>query len=209
MKLFNILTASTLMMGAVATMNAQDNGGATGGSKSPSFGVKGGVNFATISGSDFDSPDSRTSFHAGIFGEFPVAPDLFSIQVEALYSGQGFETDFDGSLIGGNGKVEYQFDYINVPVLAKFYIVKGLSIEAGPQFSFKVNEEIDADANADGGDLDLNEAKDFEFGVSGGLSFETPLGIFATARYNQGITDIFEDRDAKNSVFQLGVGFKF
>jgi hypothetical protein len=209
MKLFNILTASTLMMGAVATMNAQDNGGATGGSTSPSFGIKGGVNFATINGGDFDSPDSRTSFHAGVFGEFPVAPDLFSIQVEALYSGQGFETNVDGGFFGGNGKVEYQLDYINVPVLAKFYIVKGLSIEAGPQFSFKVNEEIDADANADGGDLDLDSAKDFEFGVSGGLSFETPLGIFATARYNQGITEMIENQDAKNSVFQLGVGFKF
>ncbi|MFP5439822.1 MAG: porin family protein [Bacteroidia bacterium] len=209
MKLFNILTASTLMMGAVATMNAQDNGGATGGSTSPSFGVKGGVNFATINGSDFDSPDSRTSFHVGVFGEFPIAPDLFSIQVEALYSGQGFETDVDGGIFGGSGKVEYQLDYINVPVLAKFYIVKGLSLEAGPQFSFKVNEEIDANPNANSGDLDLNEAKDFEFGVSGGLSFETPLGIFATARYNQGLTDIIEDRDVKNSVFQLGVGFKF
>lgn len=197
------------MMGAVATTYAQDNGGATGGSTSPSFGVKGGVNFATINGGDFDSPSSRTSFHAGLFGEFPVAPDLFSIQVEALYSGQGFKSDVDGGLFGGNGKVEYQLDYINVPVLAKFYIVKGLSIEAGPQFSFKVNEEIDADANANGGDLDLNEAKDFEFGVSGGLSFETPFGIFATARYNQGITEIFKDSDAKNSVFQLGVGFKF
>ncbi|MFY7729247.1 MAG: porin family protein [Flavobacterium sp.] len=209
MKLFKILTVGTLMMGAVATTQAQDNNGATGGSYSPSFGIKGGVNFATINGGDFDSPDSRTSFHAGVFGEFPVAPDLFSVQVEALYSGQGFKTNIDGGFFGGNGKVEYQLDYINVPVLAKFYLVKGLSIEAGPQFSFKVNEEIDADANADSGDLDLNEAKDFEFGVSGGLTFETPLGIFATARYNQGITDIIENESAKNSVFQLGVGFKF
>jgi hypothetical protein len=50
-----------------------------------SFGVKGGVNLATING-DIDSPDSRTSFHAGVFAEFSVA-QIFSIQVEALYSG--------------------------------------------------------------------------------------------------------------------------
>jgi Outer membrane protein beta-barrel domain len=205
MRLFNFLTAGALMLGAVTATKAQDN---TQSSLSPSFGVKGGVNFATVSGNDFDNPDSRTSFHAGVFGEFPVA-EIFSVQVEALYSGQGFKSDVDGALVGGNGKVEYQLDYINVPVLAKFYLMEGLSIEAGPQFSFKVNEEIDADANADDGDWDLNEAEDFEFGISGGLTFQTPMGIFATARYNQGITDIFEDSDAKNSVFQLGIGFKF
>lgn len=193
------------MLGAVTATTAQDNSQS---SLSPSFGVKGGVNFATISGDDFDSPDSRTSFHVGVFGEFPVA-EIFSVQVEALYSGQGFESNVDGGLVGGDGNVEYQLDYVNVPVLAKFYLMEGLSIEAGPQFSFKVNEEIDADANADGGDWDLNEAKDFEFGVAGGLTFQTSMGLFATARYIQGITDIFEDADAKNSVFQLGIGYKF
>jgi hypothetical protein len=206
MKLFKFLTAGAFMLGAVAVTSAQEDA-SNSSSMSPSFGVKGGVNFATISGDDFD-PESRTSFHAGVFGEFPVA-EIFSIQVEALYSGQGFESDIDGEFFGGEGKVEYQLDYINVPVLAKFYILEGLSLEAGPQFSFKVNEEIDANANNDGGDLNLEEAKDFEFGVSGGLTFQTPMGLFATARYNQGITSIFEDGDATNSVFQLGVGFKF
>lgn len=205
MKLFKFLSAGALMLGAVTATTAQDNSQS---SLSPSFGVKGGVNFATISGDDFDSPDSRTSFHVGVFGEFPVA-EIFSVQVEALYSGQGFESNVDGGLVGGDGNVEYQLDYVNVPVLAKFYLMEGLSIEAGPQFSFKVNEEIDADANADGGDWDLNEAKDFEFGVAGGLTFQTSMGLFATARYIQGITDIFEDADAKNSVFQLGIGYKF
>jgi len=207
MKLFKFLTAGALMFGAVSVTTAQEDA-SNSSSMSPSFGVKGGVNFATVSGDDFDSPDSRTSFHVGVFGEFPIA-EIFSIQVEALYSGQGFESDIDGGVFGGNGKVEYQLDYINVPVLAKFYIVEGLSLEAGPQFSFKVNEEIDTDANNDPGDFDLNEAESFEFGVSGGLSFQTSMGLFATARYNQGITDIIKDRDVKNSVFQLGIGFKF
>jgi len=175
---------------------------------SPSFGVKGGVNFATVTGDDFDSPDSRTSFHVGLLAEFPLA-EIFSLQVEALYSGQGFKSDVNGGIFGGEGKVEYQLDYINVPVLAKVYLIEGLSIEAGPQFSFKVNEEIDADANADGGDLDVNEAEDFEFGVAAGLTFQTKMGLFATGRYNLGITDVVKDQDIKNSVFQIGIGYKF
>lgn len=205
MKLLKQITAGTMILAAM-TANAQEADNTV--KRGPSFGVKGGVNFATVTGDDFDSPDSRTSFHVGVLGEFPLA-DIFSLQVEALYSGQGFESDVDGELFGGEGKVEYQLDYINVPVLAKIYATKALSFEVGPQFSFKVNEEIDADADNDGGDLDVNEAKDFEFGVAAGLTIQTNMGIFATGRYIYGLTDVIEDADVKNSVFQIGIGFKF
>ena len=202
-RLIKLFSAGILMIGAITTANAQSSDALT-----PSFGIKGGVNFATVSGDDFDSPDSRTSFHVGLLAEFPLT-EMFSLQAEALYSGQGFESDLDGEIFGGEGKVEYQLDYINVPVLAKVYILDGLSIEAGPQFGFKVNEEIDANANADDGDLNLDEAEDFDFGVAAGITFETPMGLFATGRYTQGFTDIVNNRDVKNSVFQIGVGYKF
>lgn len=202
-RLIKLFSAGILMIGAITTTNAQSSDALT-----PSFGIKGGVNFASITGDDFDSPDSRTSFHVGLLAEFPLT-EMFSLQAEALYSGQGFESDVDGEIFGGEGKVEYQLDYINVPVLAKVYILDGLSIEAGPQFGFKVNEEIDANANADDGDLNLDEAEDFDFGVAAGVTFETPMGLFATGRYTQGFTDIVNNRDVKNSVFQIGVGYKF
>ncbi|MEE1897136.1 porin family protein [Flavobacterium rakeshii] len=202
-RLIKLFSAGILMIGGITTANAQSSDALT-----PSFGIKGGVNFASITGDDFNSPDSRTSFHVGLLAEFPLT-EMFSLQAEALYSGQGFESDMDGEIFGGEGKVEYQLDYINVPVLAKVYILDGLSIEAGPQFGFKVNEEIDANANADDGDLNLDEAEDFDFGVAAGVTFETPMGLFATGRYTQGFTDIVNNRDIKNSVFQIGVGYKF
>ncbi|MFD2603198.1 MULTISPECIES: porin family protein [Flavobacterium] len=202
MKLFKMLSVGALLLAGAVT-HAQNPNGTT-----PSFGVKGGVNFATVTGDDFDSPDSRTSFHVGALVELPLN-EMISIQGEALYSGQGFKTDIPGGLLGGDEKVEYQLDYINVPVLVKAYVFQGLSLEAGPQFSFKVNEEFDSDADADSGDFDVNEAKDFEFGLAAGITFQTQMGLFASGRYNLGLTDIFENSDAKNSVFQIGVGYKF
>lgn len=175
---------------------------------SPSFGVKGGVNFATVTGDDFDSPDMRTSFHVGAVAEFPMA-DIFSIQVEGVYSSKGFKSNIDGGIVGGDGDIEYQLDYIDVPVLAKVYVTKGLSFEVGPQFSFLVNEEIDSDPTDDPGDLETNEAKDFDFGIAGGLTFQTDMGLFATGRYVYGMTEIIEDSDAHNSVFQISLGYKF
>ena len=206
MKLNKLFTIGTFLLGSITAVNAQDNASNTD-SMAISFGVKGGVNLATINGS-IDSPDSRTSFHAGMFAEFPVA-EIFSLQVEALYSGQGAQLEFEGT---DGDKAELQLDYINVPVLAKFYLFKGFSVEAGPQFSFLVNDEIDSNPNSNDGDAPTpfrDNLKTFEFGVAGGVTFQTDLGLFATARYIQGITDIADDVNVQNSVFQIGLGYKF
>lgn len=174
-----------------------------------SFGVKGGVNLANVVGKDFNDRSSRTSFHVGALAEFPIQ-EIFSIQVEALYSGQGFEYDFRGPT---GDKAEYQLDYINVPVLAKFYLSPAISIEVGPQFSFVVNEEFDSRPLDNSGDVDLTgtpaEAETFDFGAAAGLTFQTPSGFFASARYNHGFTDIIKEIDVQNSVFQIGLGYKF
>lgn len=201
------------MLGAVAVTNAQEASNMD--SMKMSWGVKGGVNFATLNG-DIESPDSRTSFHVGLLAEFPIA-SIFSLQAEVLYSGQGAEYSVPyatGNILNpiGTRDVELQLDYINVPVLAKFYVIKGLSLEAGPQFSFLVNDEWDTDPEGNNGDSPSpirQTAKTFEFGVVGGLTFQTDMGLFATARYNQGISDIADDLNVQNSVFQIGVGYKF
>lgn len=203
MKLFKLLTVGAFLLAGAVTY-AQDPSNR---SMSPSFGVKGGVNFANITGDDFNDADGRTSFHVGVLAEFPLA-EIFSLQVEALYSGQGWKRNYDIPFIGEE-ELEYQLDYINVPVLAKVYVLEGLSIEVGPQFSFKVNEEFDNAPEDDGGDYDLDEAESFEFGVAAGLTFQTKMGLFATGRYTQGMTDVVKDVDAKNQVWQIGIGYKF
>jgi len=203
------MKSSSMLLGAlllaavtVSAQNEADNSV----DRSLSFGVKGGVNFATVTrGDNVDSPDSRTSFHVGAVAEMPIN-DMFSIQAEALYSGQGFKLDFDGP---DGDKAEFQLDYINVPVLAKIYVTKGLSLEVGPQFSFLVNEEFDTNPFSNDGDVNLESAEEFDFGVAGGLTFQTEMGLFATGRYTYGLTEIYKDSDLRNSVFQIGVGYKF
>tara|TARA_R110002020_G_scaffold42212_8_gene123969 strand:- start:1467 stop:2066 length:600 start_codon:yes stop_codon:yes gene_type:complete len=174
------------------------------------FGAKGGVNFSTITGDDFDSPDSRTSFNVGLLAEIPVS-DRFSVQPEVLYSGQGFDAArFDqDNAFDNDENIEYQLDYIQVPVLAKIYLVEGLSAQVGPSFNFKVNEEIDSQPNDDAGDIDLDSAKDFEFGGAAGLEYKFNNGFLIQGRYTYGFSETFEDSDAHNSLFQLGVGFMF
>lgn len=174
------------------------------------FGVKGGVNFSSFTGDgydDFVDPEERTSFHLGLLAEIPVS-DRFSIQPEVLYSAQGY----DISSMDGADDVEFQLDYINVPVLAKFYLFNRFSIEAGPQIGFLVNKEIDTNPTGDGGDISINDDnyKDVDFALGLGASYKFS-NFFVSGRYNIGLSDIYdvEGVDAKNSVIQAGVGLMF
>jgi len=180
------------------------------------LGAKGGVNFSSFSGDGFDAfddPEGRTSFHIGAFAEIPLS-ERFSIQPEVLYSGQGFD------LISREGAddTEVQLDYINVPVMAKVYIVEGLYAEAGPQIGFNVKSEIDSDPDdVDSGDVTIDEdvINDVDFSVGVGAGYQFNNGLFLNARYNFGLTDVFNnedlliDSDAKNSVFAVSAGYSF
>jgi hypothetical protein len=170
------------------------------------FGVKGGVNFSTISGdgfSDFNDESARTAYHLGLLAEVPVS-DRFSIQPEVLYSAQGF----DIIRREDNADIEHQLDYITVPVLAKLYVTNGWSFEAGPQVGFVVNEEIGDGDN----DIDFynDDRKDLDISLGLGTSFKLN-NFFLYGRYNAGLTNIYDNTaaDAKNSVIQAGIGLLF
>ncbi|RXJ51382.1 porin family protein [Gelidibacter gilvus] len=174
------------------------------------FGVKGGVNLANITSDDIGDSDQLTSFHLGLFMEIPIS-ERFSFQPEVLYSGQGFSAF--------NEEAEYKMDYIQVPLMAKVYIVKGLYAEAGPQFGFKVKEEIDYKPGSEGGEIEINTddsyIKNFDTNLALGAGYKFDNGLSLSARYNLGLTNIYKDNtllqnvDAKNSVWQFGVGFSF
>ncbi len=209
-----LILSTALFISGLALVNAQSD------SKMVQLGVKGGANFSTISGDDFRELDSRTSFNAGLVAEIPLS-NRISFQPEVFYSGQGFdirEVDQDNAF-DTDENIEYQLDYIQVPLLLKAYLVKGLSVEAGPQFGFKIHEEFDYKPNSDGGDVEISSddsyVKDFDTSLALGASYKFDSGFFLSGRYNLGLTNIFEDGtpfegvDAKNNVWQFGIGFMF
>ena len=162
------------------------------------FGVKAGLNMADWSGEDADGIDSRVSFHVGGFAEIKLA-DKFALQPELLYSSQGGKAD------GGT----YNVDYINIPVMAKFYVIEKLSIEAGPQVGFLVSAKAKPDS---GDDIDIkDELKSTDFGINAGASYNFTENLSAGLRYNLGLSQVVDadGADIKNNVFSLSVGYKF
>lgn len=163
-----------LLVGAVVTVQAQKF----------HVGIKGGVNFANFTGDVPNNLDGKTGFHFGAIAELGVS-EKFSIQPEAIYSSQGAKLS----------DIDLNVDYINVPVLAKLYVIDNLSLQAGPQFGFVINDKNIEDPKA--------------FDLSGAVGAEVTFGkFFAQARYNIGFSDIADNEDVKNSVFQLSVGIK-
>lgn len=172
------------------------------------FGLRGGVNFANITtNDDLGSPDSRTNFYAGLVAELPLQ-ERFSLQGEVFYSGQGFERDIP---LVANEKIAYtnKADYIQVPLLAKFYIVEGLSIAAGPQFGFKINEKVEYDSSAVVGSIETDDIQTFDFQGTGGLEYKFDNGLFIQGRYTYGFSDLLKNNDIHTSVFSAGLGYMF
>lgn len=154
-----------------------------------SFGIKAGVNFANLSGDDADGFDGLTSFHVGAVAELKVFENL-SLQPELLFSTQGATINDD----------EYKLNYLALPVMAKFYLNDKLSVLAGPTFGVLVSETDD---------VNPNDTNTFDFGLAGGLEYKIVGGLFAHARYGVGLSEISENSDIKNSLFQISLGYMF
>ena len=174
------------------------------------FGVKAGLNIASINGDNFQDLSSRTSFHVGGLLEFKIA-DKFSIQPEILYSAQGAKFKASEEVIETN--VTWKLDYLNIPVMAKYYIADKFSLEAGPQVGFLVSSKADIEVNNISTEQDLNDdvIKSTDFGLNFGLGYKLDNGLNFGARYNLGLsnTSNVSSENIKNGVFQFSVGYNF
>jgi len=186
--------------------------------KKVQFGLKGGINFTNMSLDHLFDKEYKTGFHIGGLVEIPFSPK-FSLQPEILYSTQGVDgkAPSDANISPGLYEpfsVEYNFNYIQVPVLAKFYLFDSFSLEIGPSFNFLIKDEIKYSYSDD--TVIINpESNDvgetFEFSGIVGFSYKIKSGFFTYLRYNQGFTDVLTEDvwEGKNYGFMLGVGYMF
>jgi len=189
MRKLSILTALAFL--TFLSANAQDF----------TFGVKGGVNMASVGGNAYagfgalGSVGSKVSFHVGALVEIPISEKM-AVQPELLYSSQGSKWGFN--TVGNNLKL----DYVNLPVMVKYYVIEGLSAEAGPLAGFLLS------TNANKEDF-----KSLDIAIGIGASYKIMGNLLVGLRYNKGIMNINNDPDLngsnQNNVFQVSVGYAF
>ncbi len=197
---------TTLLIGIIAfsiSSTAQD----------AKLGIKAGLNYAYIHGSDVQNVEPTFTYHAGALLRIEFT-EFVALQPEFLFSVKGTDDD--------NYSVD--LNYIDVPVLLKIKLGDLFSVHAGPQLSYLLS------TNEEGTITNFEEQiKDFDLGLAGGLELEMESGLSVGARYSFSVESIGEDYkstvvdpntnlsstitveapDYKNGVIQLFAAFHF
>lgn len=128
------------------------------------FGIKGGLNITlfNIDQQGLGSySTSETGFYGGVFVEFPI-DDFLTIQPEALYISVG------------------DFNFLNVPIYAKYEVANKLHLMAGPSvnyfFDFYTNKlKIGVDLSST---YDITRSLDAHVKFALGIDELAPNGLF-------------------------------
>ena len=161
------------------------------------LGIKAGATFANLTGATDAS--TKTGFVGGAFLTIKFS-DKIAIQGDLLYSQQGAKLELD----------DINLNYINFPIVLKYYIIKRINIQAGPQFGTVVNDNL-------GEVFGPNDINSFDITGIVGIGIDLPLNLRITGRYGFGLSEFsfieFEgdtkETNSKNSVFSLTAGFSF
>ena len=184
------------------------------------IGLKGGLNFASMTGSTSLSSaySNRTGYHYGAYVLFKFTK--IGLQPEILFSKQGQKFTVNSQ------NYESNFDYISIPVMLKLYLAGGLNLQAGPQFSFLASAKgdvINTSTNGVSTGQDLkNFANSTDVSIALGAGWDLPFGLNIAARYNIGISDVNKQTgtvnpalvssmgttQSKNQVIQVSVGYR-
>jgi len=198
------------------------------------FGIKGGLNVSTLTG-NIENAEPKIGAHVGGLVEIKIV-NKFAIQPELLFSLQGAKNDYVRTM-GNNRYVNEEklnLAYLNVPVMAKFYVIPSLSLEAGPQLGILLDAERKFTQSQSNGNNASSSSRSYDIkdnlrtldaGFNLGASYYFTDNMFVQARYSFGLSSIderdynydengdFEDYDydngIHNGVFQVSFGYRF
>lgn len=179
-------------------------------------GLKGGLNYSNVydsHGEDFEA-DSKFGFAVGAFLAIPLGRHL-GLQPEVLFSQRGFHGR--GTLLDNSYKLTRTSNYIDVPLLLAIKAGRGLTILAGPQFSYLLKQKDEFNNSTQ--DVSLDDEFDAEnirkntLCFTGGLDFNIDHFVIGT-RVGWDIRDNKGDGSSstpryKNAWLQATVGLRF
>jgi hypothetical protein len=174
------------------------------------FGPKIGVDYTHFWDADGDY-SGVLNYQAGLFMEYRFT-DRFSIAPEVVFAAQGGKFKW---IENGSNEISstYHMNYINIPVMFKFYVIPQLSIDLGPQLGVNVYHKATDKWKLLGQEYketsELNGVKSIDFGVGLGLTYNIAKDVFVQGRYTMGVTKAFENGSEKNGNAQIAIGYRF
>ena len=181
------------------------------------LGFKAGFNVSNVikSGkSDFKSK-FKPGLAAGVFVDIPVLEAL-SFAPEVVFSQKGYQST--GTILGGDYNYKVTTNFIDVLVLAKFWVSEGFNLTVGPQVSFLLSTTESFKSGSREFRTTVEETnkglKKSLIGGVVGLGYEIGDKLGINARYaldfQKNNTDgSNEVPEYKNQVIQLGLTYQF
>lgn len=145
------------------------------------FGAKVGLDLTNFWGKECGH-HMVLNYQAGLLMEYKFHPH-FGISPEVMFAAQGGqEKADDGSEMGGfiRSDKHYHTNYINVPVMLKYYPTQDFSIDFGPQVGFNVYSKYTKGKHEATEYKDMTKAVDFGLGL--GCTCQWKLSILSTQR---------------------------
>lgn len=190
----NLLTAALLLV-CISSASAQR------------FGVKAGLNLATITG-DVEDVSMLPTFMVGGVAEFDFT-DNVGLGVGLQLHGKGAKQDF------GEEDLTVNPLYLQVPIQVQ-YRNNGFFAAVGPYVGFGIAGKFkagDFDESIDFGNTEDDDFAPLDFGAGVELGYEFG-SLRATASYNLGLSniipsDVAGDESAKNNVIGIALAYLF
>lgn len=168
-----------------------------------------------------DDSKMKLGFVGGAEFGYQVSNE-FAVTAGVLASMQGAKSkkltfNDNGASVTGDGK--YNMTYLNIPIMANYYVAPGLAIKAGIQPGFLLKNKLTATYRSGGVEMDFERSSTdgmakVDFSIPLGISYEISDFVI-DARYNLGLSSIYKKETSdffgvkpKNSVIMLTVGYK-
>ena len=123
--------------------------------KTFTFGPKVGVDYTHQWGKNIND-ESALNYQVGVFMEYRFS-DKFAIAPEVVFATHARPKrewkDWLSEEPAHDITSTYQTNYINIPVIFKYYVTKSLSIDLGPQLGFKVYDKCTDKLEEDGKEI--------------------------------------------------------
>ena len=199
-----------------------------------SYGIRTGVNFSKWEGDDLqiiedllDKTDGyvvtkgKKGLHIGGYVRIPIS-ETFAFEPGLQYSKKGYSIKGDFQIpalkyFGINIGAQVQSHYIDIPLVIRANVVRGLNVYAGPQVSLLARSTLNAKLGILGISI-FNKGfgitqrfNKVDLGLTGGIGYEFDNGINVQAGYDYGLSALDKNNnyEAYNRVVKVSVGYTF